>query len=222
MKLKAVLFDLDGTLLDTHQDLGAALNGVLKAHGLQTLPMEVIRAHVSNGANALVKLGFGNSLSNEQHQNLRSELLSHYMGNIAEHTTLFMGLQELLLQLHTHQIQWGIVTNKPKIYTDALLQQLTFTPSPAVVVCPEDAGIAKPDPKPLLHACKLIPCTPAEAIYVGDHKRDIDCAIAANMASIAVGYGFIEPEDNYLAWNANYYAQTTDNLWPIIQTHFLN
>ncbi len=218
MTLKAVLFDLDGTLLDTHKDLGGALNKTLVAHNKLPLPMPIVREHVSNGANALVKLGFGDNLSQEAHQTLRQQLLDYYLSNVAEHSELFDGMAFVLAQMTQHQLQWGIVTNKPRLYTEALLEALHFEHPPCVVVCPDDCGIGKPDPRPLLLACEQIAVTPRECLYVGDHKRDIDCAKAAGIQNMSVGFGFIAEDDDPQSWAADHHAQTVAELWPIIQS----
>jgi len=114
--IEAVFFDLDGTLMDTSKDLGGALNRLRCEQGLTPFPEEVTRAEVSNGANALVKLGFGDNLSPEQHQTYRQALLDHYLENIAEHTFMFNGIEDLIHKLTEANIAWGIVTNKPNTY----------------------------------------------------------------------------------------------------------
>lgn len=222
MAVKAVFFDLDGTLLDTSHDLANALNCVLRHHNLAELPYERIRSEVSNGATALIKLGFGSDLNEQEVSALRTQLLEYYLANIATHTCLFPGIEPLLNELNSHKIAWGIVTNKPHQYTSALIDQLTFAYAPAAVVSPEHVGISKPDPAPLLHACELAACKPSEAVYVGDHLRDIECGYNAGMRTIAVGYGFVPEPGDHLNWKATHCVDHADEIWPIIRRYSLN
>lgn len=222
MAVKAVFFDLDGTLLDTSRDLAGALNYLRRQHGLAELPYDRIRADVSNGATALIKLGFGETLSDTEMAELRARLLEYYLANIATHTCLFPGIEELLDTLSSHQIRWGVVTNKPRQYTSALMDQLTFAYAPAAVVSPEHVGVSKPHPAPLLHACKLAACDVSEAIYVGDHLRDIECGHNAGMRTIAVGYGFMPTPGDHVNWNATHCVEHANEIWPIIHNYSLN
>ncbi len=219
MPLKAVFFDLDGTLLDTSADLGNALNSLRREQQLPELPHNIIRQHVSNGAGALVRLGFGEALEEEQHSLYRTRLLDFYEGSIARHTRPFPGIEALIARLAEHRLAWGIVTNKPGAYTRALMNHFTFAAPPSAVVSPDHVGIGKPAPEPLLHACRLTGCEPAEALYVGDHLRDIQCGHNAAVPTIAVGYGYTETPDEYLHWNATHTARTADDIWPVIQTY---
>lgn len=215
--IEAVFFDLDGTLMDTSKDLGGALNKLRCEQGLSPFPEEVTRAEVSNGANALVKLGFGDDLTANQHQTYRQALLSHYLENIAEHTYTFDGIEDLIHKLTDTDIAWGIVTNKPKTYTTALLSHFSFAREPAAVICPDELQAAKPDPEGLILACELAKCKPENCIYVGDHKRDIDAGKNAGMTTIAVGYGFTETQQCHLAWGADYTVNCATEIWPLIQ-----
>lgn len=199
----AVLFDLDGTLLDTANDLANCLNLLLAEEGRQTLPLEAIRLHVSNGANAMLDFGFGDIGPDDQ-LDLRSRLLKLYEANIATHTLWFEGLEDFTGQLSVSGIPWGIVTNKPRLYTDLLLDAMAITDRVDVVVCPDDLNIAKPDPRPLLHACQQVGAEPAGCIYVGDHLRDIEAGKAAGMKTIAASYGYIEDPASVSEWQADY------------------
>lgn len=221
MSLKAVFFDLDGTLLDTSADLAQALNRTLEQHGRDILPAQEIRKEVSNGASAMIHLGFGQQLSSEQLIQLRADLLHHYLSDIAALTTPFDGIETLITQLAQQGIAWGIVTNKPQRYTEALMRYFDFAVAPCATVSPEHAGVAKPDPAPLLYACHQANVEPEDCIYIGDHLRDIECGRNAGMPTIAVGYGFTEQVDEYLSWRADHCAATAHDIWPIIQTHYL-
>lgn len=215
--IKAVLFDLDGTLLDTSKDLAAALNAVRQHNYLEPLSHSQIRPHVSNGANALLQCGFGDLDASTQEQ-YRLQLLDYYLQNIATHTEAFDGTNQLLDDLYHANIAWGIVTNKPELYTRALLSQYSFVRAPAAVICPEDVNNTKPSPEGLLKACSIIKCQPHEAVYVGDHIRDIEAGKNAGMRTIAVGYGFTETTKCHLRWGADYTVQHANQIISIIRS----
>lgn len=214
--IKAVFFDLDGTLLDTSKDLGGALNTVLEQCGKPALPFDTIRPHVSNGANALIKLGFGEDLHPSTHQTYRLNLLDAYLADIASHTIAFAGIEALIEQCAANDIAWGIVTNKPAAYTDALMQHFEFASVPVAQISPDHVSRAKPDPEGLLKACEMANCKPSEALYVGDHERDIEAGRNANIATVAVGYGFTPTTKCHLAWGADYTVSSASEIWPII------
>lgn len=206
-KPSAVLFDLDGTLIDTADDLAACLNRLLVEEHLKPLPHSLIRTQVSNGANAMIKLAFGSQLNDTQALHYRTRLLQHYEQNIAQHSCWFEGLESCTQALKQAGIPWGIVTNKPRLYTDLLLTAMGIQLQVDVVVCPDDLGIAKPDPRPLLHACAQVQADAAQAIYVGDHIRDIQAGRAAGMRTIAAAYGYIEVGDDVQRWQADLIVQ---------------
>ncbi|BCD99199.1 HAD family hydrolase [Marinagarivorans cellulosilyticus] len=215
--IEAVFFDLDGTLMDTSKDLGAALNAVRQAEGLPPLPDHITRAEVSNGANALIKLGFGEGLTADQHQFYRQALLDYYLANIAEYTFTFKGIEPLIQMLSDERIHWGVVTNKPALYTNALMAQFQFATAPAATVSPDALKAAKPDPEGLLLACQQANCAPAHCVYVGDHLRDIQAGKNAGMKTIAVGYGFTSTQNCHHQWQADYTVDCATEIWPIIQ-----
>ncbi len=219
MPLRALLFDLDGTLLDTSGDMGQALNRLLQEEGLPGLPAEQIRPQVSNGANALVKLGFG-ELPADAHEHLRARFLDLYLADIARHTQPFPGIEDLLERCLKQGIAWGIATNKPWRYTEPLMSHFNFAQSAAVTLCPEHAK-PKPDPTMLLLACEQIGCAPADVIYLGDHQRDVECGKRAGMTTIAVGYGFTQSPAEHTTWDATFAVQHATEIWPLVQQHYL-
>lgn len=216
--LKAVFFDLDGTLLDTSEDLGHALNQVRREQGLEDIPQAIIREQVSNGATALIKLGFG-PLEEDKLVPLRQRLLDMYLQHIALHTKPFEGIEELIEQLTRREIPWGIVTNKPQIYTAELMRYFEFASPPCATVSPDQVGVGKPNPASLLYACEAAGCAPKDAIYIGDHLRDIECGHNAGMPTIAVGYGFTSHADEHRSWNATHVADQVSDIWPIIHSY---
>lgn len=221
MPLQAVFFDLDGTLLDTSADLANALNKTLEQHGQRTLPVAQIRGQVSNGAAAMIKLGFGKHLEQEQMATLRADLLKHYLADIASHSRAFDGIEELIERLVERRVLWGIVTNKPQRYTEALMQNFEFACPPCATVSPEHVGVSKPDAAALLYACDQAGVKPENCLYVGDHLRDIECGRNAGMPTVAVGYGFTNDPQEYLSWKADHTAALASDIWPIIQQHYL-
>lgn len=201
--IKAVLFDLDGTLADTARDLGAALNRLLAEEGLPAQPFDAIRPIASHGARGLIRLGFGIDLGHPDFNALRARFLDHYEASFADQTCLFDGINELILQLAARDLRWGIVTNKPMRFTDRLVPALPFATPPAVVVSGDTVGVAKPDPKPMLHAAELIGANPSCCIYVGDAERDIQAGHAVGMKTVLANWGYISDLDTPHAWGAD-------------------
>lgn len=217
MPVSAVVFDLDGTLLDTSGDLASALNALLAQKQRPSLPFEQIRPQVSNGARALIHLGFGEQLPADEFDRLRAGLLAFYSANIATHTRPFEGIERLLLQLQQQGIKWGIATNKPWLYTQQLLKLQPLVPAPQVVLCPEHVKQAKPAPDMLLLACEHLDCAPQTVVYVGDHERDIQCGRAAGMRTISVGYGFTSHPQEHTQWQADYCVAHASEIWQCLQ-----
>lgn len=214
--LKAVFFDLDGTLMDTALDLGHALNACLKEDNLPEVSESVIRTLVSDGALALIQHGYNIEADHPEAQNLRQRLLNHYELNVAQHSKLFPGIQAVLQFIQENHLQWGIATNKPWLYTEALLEHFEFPSAPCCVICPEHVAQRKPNPESLHLACKAANCAAHEALYVGDHKRDIDCAIHAKMPSVCANYGYISDTEDTKHWQADFYIEHAEELISII------
>ncbi|SMF45728.1 HAD family hydrolase [Pseudogulbenkiania subflava] len=202
--IKAVLFDLDGTLADTARDLGAALNRLLAEEGLPAQPFDAIRPIASHGARGLIRLGFGIDPGHPDFNTLRTRFLDHYEASFANQTCLFDGINELILQLAARDLRWGIVTNKPMRFTDRLVPALPFATPPAVVVSGDTVGVAKPDPKPMLHAAELIGADPSCCIYVGDAERDIQAGHAVGMKTVLANWGYISDLDTPHDWGADH------------------
>ncbi|WP_147695919.1 HAD family hydrolase [Vogesella mureinivorans] len=201
--IKAVLFDLDGTLADTARDLGAALNRLLAEENLPPQPYEAVRPIASHGARGLVSLGFGIDKTHPRFEEYRLRFLEQYDHDFSSHTTLFDGINELILALEARGLQWGIITNKPMRFTDRLVPVLPFATPPAVVVSGDTVGIAKPDPAPMLHACQLIDTDPRHCLYVGDAERDIQAGRAVGMKTVLVNWGYIADSDDTASWQAD-------------------
>lgn len=214
--IKTVLFDLDGTLADTAPDLAAALNHVLTKHNYSPLAYEKIRPVVSHGGMALVTLGFGKE--HPKFDTFYKELLDHYQANIANETTLFPGMSELLLQLENDNINWGVVTNKPAWLTDPLMDALNLTSRAATIVSGDTLEQRKPHPAPLLHACHQAGSRAEECLYIGDAERDIEAGNRAGMTSIVACFGYIAETDSPENWGAHSLIDSPQAIIPIIQS----
>lgn len=217
-KIRAVMFDLDGTLLDTAPDFIAVVNALLLENDRDELPHETIRACVSNGSKAMIMMAFAIEETHENFQPLRSRLLELYTQHIAVFTKPFPGIQDLLNALNEHNIPWGIATNKPAAYTVPLMEQLNMQPAPAIVICPDHVQDSKPHPESLFLAAKELGCTAEEIIYVGDHQRDIECGKRAGSITIAAAYGYVGNED-IDSWQADYRVNHVEETWPIIEKY---
>lgn len=213
--VKAVLFDLDGTLIDTAPDFIRIINLLCADAGIEAPSNALIRSQVSEGARAMVKLVRPDlTLNSEDLLQLRQRFLQIYAENIAVDTCLFPDMDALLNQLEQHHIAWGIVTNKPRGLSELLLEALGLTRRCAVLVCPDDVTHTKPDPEPMYLAAQQLGIAPENIVYVGDHPRDIDAGRAAGMPTILAAYGYLPPEhrDNLMAWQADYIVQDVPEL----------
>jgi len=197
--IKAVLFDLDGTLLDTARDFDDALNKLRAEEKLPAIPYETIRAQVSHGGHALVRLGFG-VLEPDAHETMRMRLLNIYRKQLAKHTRLFAGGDEMLEAIEQRGLAWGIVTNKPGWLTDPLLVEVGLNSRARAVVSGDTLPERKPHPMPLLHAAASMGVKPGECVYVGDAERDMQAAQAAGMYALIAGFGYLGENDRADAW----------------------
>jgi 2-phosphoglycolate phosphatase len=214
--LKAVIFDLDGTLVDTADEFVPVVQALRAEHGRDAMDPQRIRASVSNGARALVSLGLDIEEDAPEFESKRLRLLELYSGVLGSIARPYPGIDQLLLELQQRGISWGISTNKPRTYTEPLLQRLAMQPEPGSVVCPDDVNHRKPHPESLYLNCRELHCAPHEAIYVGDHLRDIDAGRRAGMYTIAAAYGYIEPGDDPYSWGADAHADNSTELLGLI------
>ncbi len=201
--VETVLFDLDGTLLDTHLDLSGALNMVLEDHGQPPLPTESLRSFASKGAMVMVCLAFKCEPWGDQAKLLLNRMLRAYEENIATHTRLFPGMDTVLEKIESSERRWGIVTNKPGYLTDKLLNVLAMPSTPGVVISGDTLKVKKPDPLPLIHACNSLGGDPASTIYIGDDERDVQAGKNARMVTLAASYGYIVDGEDPHAWGAD-------------------
>ncbi len=210
--IRTVLFDLDGTLADTGPDLAEALNQTLQHAGRAPLPYATIRPVVSHGGTALLQLGFGDSLPENEFDNLRNYFLDYYLHHIAEATRLFPGMEELLRLIEARGMNWGVVTNKPAWLTTPLLAALDLTRRAATIVSGDTLPQRKPHPAPMLHACTEAGSSAAECIYLGDAERDIAAGRNAGMRTLVALFGYLGADDRPDEWGADGMISTPQEL----------
>lgn len=217
--MKAVLFDLDGTLIDTAADFIRIIQEMCREENRDVVNADLIRTQVSEGARAMVKLVYP-ELDVEDPVFLahRQRFLDIYGSDIAVDTDLFSGMYPLLEDLEKRDIPWGIVTNKPRWLSEDLLEALNLTQRCAVLVCPEDVKNTKPDPEPMYLAAQQININANECIYVGDHPRDIDAGRNAEMYTILAAYGYLplQHKDDLNAWQANCIVNDVNELHRVL------
>lgn len=197
--LRGVLFDLDGTLLDTALDMAAALNRVRDTEGLPPIPFEQVRPLVSHGAPRLLKLAFGEP-EPARYEDLRRRFLDSYRGSLAAHTRLFDGFDTVLERIESAGLRWGIVTNKPGWLTEPLLAETGLAGRCGCLVAGDTLAERKPHPLPLLHAARLLGLEPRECVYVGDAERDVQAARSAGMIPLVAGFGYLGEGEDPAAW----------------------
>jgi len=216
--LQIVVFDLDGTLVDTADDFIPVVQQLRAEHDLPPLDPQRVRRSVSNGARALVHLALGLAPAAPGHEAARARLLELYAAVLGRHSRLYPGMRELLAQLEARGIAWGIATNKPRAYTLPLLEALDLAPAPGAVSTPDDVRLPKPDPESLLQICAALGAAPQNGIYAGDHLRDIEAGRSAGMHTIAAAYGYIESDDDPGRWQADALAGDSEELAALVLT----
>lgn len=200
--IKAVLFDLDGTLADTAPDLGYAINRMRVARGLPQLPLATTRPVTSLGARGLLGVGLEVTPEHPDYAALRDEFLAIYTDNLCRETRLFPGMAELLAELERRSVLWGVVTNKAERLTHPLLELLGVHSRAACIVGGDTTGKLKPDPAPLLEASQRIRVAPQACLYLGDDRRDVEAGRAAGMKVVVAGFGYLNGTDPE-TWNAD-------------------
>lgn len=188
MNINTILFDLDGTLIDTAPDLAYALNTLLKYSDLDEKPFNQIKPLVALGSKALIKFGFDCDEFHPDFTDRHQKILNIYRDNISQFSKTFSGIDRLIKTIKTRQMFWGVVTNKPEGLTHLLLDKLNIKPD--VVVCGDTLEFNKPHPAPLLYACAQLAVSPSHCLFVGDDKNDMLAGQNANIKTVAVTYGY--------------------------------
>lgn len=203
MRLRAVLFDMDGTLLDTAPDFIAICQAMRAARDLPPTDEQGIRDVISGGAKAMIQASFDLPPEAAGFEALRLEFLERYQQGCAVHSHLYEGMAQLLEDIERANLIWGVVTNKPLRFAEPIMQQLGLAERSAVLICPDHVTRSKPDPEPLLLACSKLDLDPASVLFVGDDLRDIESGRDAGTRTAAVRYGYIHPNDNPDHWGAD-------------------
>ncbi len=217
-KINTVLFDLDGTLIDTAPDMANALNILLQEEGCNALNFDSIRPVVSNGSAALVQLGFPELEDNPVIARLKKRYLEIYEDKLCVDSVLFPGMDELLKHIEKQNMRWGVVTNKPGWLTDSLMQQIGLSNRAACIVSGDTTKNRKPHPEPMYLACKQAGSHPQNCIYIGDARRDIQAGNNAGMRSVAANYGYIGASENIDEWGADYVVECPLDILALLST----
>ena len=189
--VQAVLFDLDGTLVDSAPDLGAAVNKMRVDRGLTSLPLESYRAMAGAGARGMIGVAFDLTPGQGDFETLREEFFGNYDQCLTASTYAFDGVPELLAQLVARQLPWGVVTNKAARFAHPLTRAMPLFASAGTLICGDTLAHAKPHPAPLLEAARRLGVDPARCLYVGDDERDVVAGLAAGMGTVVASYGYL-------------------------------
>lgn len=201
--VQAVLFDLDGTLIDSAPDLGAAVDKMRVDRGLPSLPAARYRPMAGAGARGMIGVAFGMTPDHSDFAALREEFFCNYEQCLTQNTYVFEGVLDLIAQLTTREIPWGVVTNKSARFTLPLTRAMPLFASARTVVSGDTTPHAKPHPEPLFEAARQIGIAPSRCVYVGDDERDIVAGLAAGMKTVAAGYGYLGHKADPAAWGAH-------------------
>lgn len=216
-RLDAVFFDLDGTLIDTAPDFFTVLNALLRRHQRDTVSYAAVRETVSNGARALVEMGFGLTPEDDQFADILEQLLDAYSQHLAVDTRLFPGMADTLAWCAQQGVSWGIVTNKPERFTLPVLAGLSLSKDIGPVICPDHVSQRKPDPEGLLLAAQHVGAKPTQCVYVGDHIRDIEAGRRAGMITVACSFGYVPQHEDPRSWQADHLIDDGRALLPLLQ-----
>jgi phosphoglycolate phosphatase len=211
-RFDAVLFDLDGTLIDSAPDLAGAANDLRREHGLSDLPYAALRPMVGSGARGMVGIAFGVAPGEPRYDDLRDRFLQRYAERLLQETTVFPRVEALLQALEARQWPWGIVTNKAACYSQPVVTGLHLQHRAAVLISGDTTPHAKPHPAPLLEAARRLGVAPARCVYVGDDQRDIVAGRAAGMATVAAAWGYLGAGEPIAAWGADAVIEQPDAL----------
>lgn len=201
--IAAVLFDLDGTLIDSAPDLGAAADQMRIDRGMPSLPLAMYRPMAGAGARGMLGVAFNVTAQDPNFDSLREEFFSNYAKCLNQRTTVFDGVPELLKVLADRSLRWGVVTNKSMRFTDPLTQAMPLFASAQAIVSGDTTPHAKPHPAPLLEAARRMGLDPQQCLYVGDDERDIVAGLAAGMQTVAACYGYLGDAADTQAWGAH-------------------
>ncbi|WP_036594395.1 HAD family hydrolase [Ottowia thiooxydans] len=201
--IRCVLFDLDGTLIDSAPDLGLAADEMRVARGLPSLPLAQYRSVAGSGARGMLSVAFGLTPADQEYGVLREEFLNNYERRMTYNTEIFSGVKELLSSLGARGLTWGVVTNKGERFTYPLTATMPLFTGAVTIVCGDTTPHAKPHPAPILEAMRRAGFPPDQCIYVGDDERDIVAGKAAGVGTVAANYGYLGAEADVASWQAD-------------------
>jgi phosphoglycolate phosphatase len=201
--LKTVLFDLDGTLVDTAPDLSETLNRLLEHHQQPRRKPQDIRPYVSHGTIGMLGFAFNLAERDPGFAEMRQEFLDIYENHLCHQSALFSGMADVLDYIEENGFNWGVVTNKPGYLTDPLMKELKLDQRCACIISGDTLAQRKPDPAPMLHAAELAGSRPEQCVYVGDAERDIEAGNRAGMMTVVASYGYIESSEQPEQWQAD-------------------
>ncbi|MDP2368466.1 HAD-IA family hydrolase [Rhodoferax sp.] len=201
--IRAVLFDLDGTLLDSAPDLGAAADQMRVKRGMASLELAHYRPMAGAGARGMLGVAFGLTPEHPDFAPLREEFFANYEQCMTQRTTAFEGIDALLAELAARQLPWGVVTNKSARFTEPLTRAMPRFASAGAIVCGDTTPFSKPHPEPLLEAARRLTVPPEACVYVGDDERDIVAGRAAGMLTVAATYGYLGRQGDVAQWGAD-------------------
>jgi phosphoglycolate phosphatase len=202
-RTEAVLFDLDGTLIDSAPDLGAAADQMRTERGLPSLPLARYRPMAGAGARGMLGVAFGITPEAPEFPELREEFFVKYESRMLHNTQVFDGVAELVEALRAAGLQWGVVTNKSERFTVPLTRAMALFESARAIVSGDTTPHAKPHPEPLFEAARRLGVAPAHCMYVGDDERDILAGRAAGMRTVAATYGYMGEQAEVARWDAD-------------------
>lgn len=211
-KLSCVLFDLDGTLVDTARDSILCLNKALSSHGFTTVSDEIIKPFISFGAAAMINESLNQSVPEMLRAEILETMLDLYENNIAEHSVVFKGMSDTLDAIEAQGLKWGVVTNKEERFTNPLMAALNLTDRAACIISGDTTANPKPHVEPMLAACEKAAVKPQECVYIGDASHDIIAGKNAKMKTLAALYGYLKPGDTPEKWGADALIESPEQL----------
>jgi len=214
--IHAILFDLDGTLIDSAPDLGAAVDKMRVDRGMSSLPLAHYRPMAGAGARGMIALAFGHTPEHPDYEAMKEEFFRNYEACMTERTFAFEGVVQMIESLIAAKLPWGVVTNKSKRFAEPLTQAMPLFKTSAVLVCGDTTPYAKPHPAPLLEAAKRMGVEPSSCLYVGDDERDIVAGHAAGMKTVAATYGYLGLHSDVQKWQAHAQIQSPSELATLV------
>ena len=202
--ISAVLFDLDGTLIDSAPDLGAAADKMRTDRYLESLPLSLYRPMAGAGARGMIAVAFGLTPQDAAFDALKEEFFFNYEARLVKSTYVFDGVAELIARICNSGLKWGVVTNKSARFTLPLTQAMSLFTTAKTIISGDTTSHAKPHPAPLLEAARQLKLPPERCVYVGDDERDIAAGHAAGMFTVAAAYGYLGNLSDTESWNADF------------------